>query len=75
VDDVLNRGRRLGNTGAATFFAQTAIRVMGSYIDGGTSAAINLRDTPRKHRLHQPADAPQGAGGPRHVQAQGQASD
>lgn len=35
---------RLGNTGAATFFMQMAIGVMGSYRDGGASAAINLRD-------------------------------
>ena len=35
---------RLGNTGAATWFMQMAIGVMGSYRDGGTSAAINLRD-------------------------------
>jgi hypothetical protein len=40
----INTDRRLGNTGAATFFVQTALGVMGSYIDGGTSAAINLRD-------------------------------
>jgi hypothetical protein len=35
---------RLGNTGAATWFMQIAIGIMGSYRDGGTSAAINLRD-------------------------------
>ena len=35
---------RLGNTGAATWFMQMAIGVMGSYRDGGASAAINLRD-------------------------------
>lgn len=35
---------RMGNTGAATFFVQMAVGVMGSYIDGGASAAINLRD-------------------------------
>jgi hypothetical protein len=35
---------RLGNTGAATWFMQMAIGVMGSYRQGGTSAAINLRD-------------------------------
>ena len=35
---------RLGNTGAATWFMQMAIGVMGSYEDGGASAAINLRD-------------------------------
>ncbi|KAB8042305.1 type VI lipase adapter Tla3 domain-containing protein [Janthinobacterium aquaticum] len=35
---------RLGNTGAATFFMQMAIGVMGSYREGGASAAINLRD-------------------------------
>lgn len=40
----INTDRRLGNTGAATFFVQMALGVMGSYIDGGTSAVINLRD-------------------------------
>jgi hypothetical protein len=40
----INTDRRLGNTGAATFFMQMAIGVMGSYIDGGPSAAVNLRD-------------------------------
>ena len=36
--------KRLGNTGAATLFMQMAIGVMGSYRDGGISAAINLRN-------------------------------
>jgi hypothetical protein len=40
----INTDRRLGNTGAATFFVQMALGVMGSYIGGGTSAAVNLRD-------------------------------
>ncbi len=40
----INTDARLGNTGAATWFMQMAIGVMGSYRDGGTSAAINLRD-------------------------------
>jgi hypothetical protein len=40
----INTDRRLENTGAATFFMQMAIGIMGSYIEGGTSAAINLRD-------------------------------
>jgi len=40
----INTDRRLGNTGAATFFVQMALGVMGSYNDGGTSAEINLRD-------------------------------
>jgi hypothetical protein len=40
----INTDRRLGNTGAATFFMQMALGVMGSYIHGGTSAAVNLRD-------------------------------
>ncbi len=35
---------RLGNTGAATWFMQMAIGVMGSYREGGTTAAINLRN-------------------------------
>ncbi|MEG1055408.1 MAG: DUF2875 family protein, partial [Janthinobacterium sp.] len=41
----INTDRRLGNTGAATWFMQMAIGVMGSYRDGGASAAINLRDS------------------------------
>jgi hypothetical protein len=40
----INTDRRLGNTGAATFFVQMALGVMGSYIEGGPSAAVNLRD-------------------------------
>ncbi|MBV7539265.1 DUF2875 family protein [Duganella sp. sic0402] len=36
--------RRLGNTGAATFFMQTAIGILGSYREGGISAVFNLRD-------------------------------
>ena len=40
----INTDRRLGNTGASTFFVQMALGVMGSYNGGGTSAAINLRD-------------------------------
>lgn len=40
----IDTDRRLGNTGAATFFMQMALGVMGSYIEGGTSAAVNLRD-------------------------------
>lgn len=40
----INTDRRLGNTGAATFYMQMALGVMGSYIDGGPSAAVNLRD-------------------------------
>ena len=40
----INTDARLGNTGAATWFMQMAIGVMGSYREGGTSAAINLRD-------------------------------
>lgn len=40
----INTDRRMGNTGAATFFVQMAVGVMGSYIEGGPSAAINLRD-------------------------------
>lgn len=35
---------RLGNTGAATWFMQTGIGVLASHLDGGVSAAINLRD-------------------------------
>jgi hypothetical protein len=40
----IDTDRRLGNTGATTLFMQMAIGVMGSYQDGGISAAINLRD-------------------------------
>jgi hypothetical protein len=40
----INTDRRLGNTGAATFFVQMALGVMGSYLEGGTSATVNLRD-------------------------------
>ncbi len=40
----INTDNRLGNTGAATWFMQMAIGVMGSYREGGVSAAINLRD-------------------------------
>jgi hypothetical protein len=40
----IDTDRRLGNTGAATFFMQAAIGVMASYKEGGVSAAINLRD-------------------------------
>lgn len=44
IAQFINTDRRMGNTGAATFFMQMAIGVMGSYIQGGPSAAINLRD-------------------------------
>ncbi|CDG82448.1 type VI lipase adapter Tla3 domain-containing protein [Janthinobacterium agaricidamnosum] len=40
----IDTDKRLGNTGAATLFMQMAIGVMGSYRDGGVSAAVNLRD-------------------------------
>jgi hypothetical protein len=40
----IDMDRRLGNTGSATFFLQTAIGILGSYIEGGVSAAINMRD-------------------------------
>ena len=40
----INVDHRLGNTGAATFFMQTAIGILGSYREGGVSAAFNLRD-------------------------------
>jgi hypothetical protein len=40
----VNTDARLGNTGAATWFMQMGIGVMGSYRDGGVSAAINFRD-------------------------------
>jgi hypothetical protein len=41
----INTDLRLGNTGAATWFMQMAIGVMGSYRDGGASAASNLSDS------------------------------
>lgn len=40
----IDTDKRLGNTGATTLFMQMAIGVMGSYRNGGVSAAINLRD-------------------------------
>ncbi|SFU40617.1 Protein of unknown function [Pseudoduganella namucuonensis] len=40
----IDTDRRLNNTGAATFFMQIAIGVLGSYREGGISAAFNLRD-------------------------------
>jgi hypothetical protein len=40
----IDTDKRLGNTGAATLFMQMAIGVMGSYRDGGVSAAINMRN-------------------------------
>ncbi|WP_137938195.1 DUF2875 family protein [Chitinivorax sp. B] len=40
----IDTDKRLGNTGPATLFMQMAIGTMGSYYEGGTSAAINLRD-------------------------------
>ncbi|WKB50895.1 type VI lipase adapter Tla3 domain-containing protein [Eleftheria terrae] len=40
----IDADRKLGNTGAATWFVQMAVGVMGSYRQGGVSAAINLRD-------------------------------
>ena len=43
-DQFIDTDKRLGNTGASTWFMQMAIGVMGSYRDGGVSAAVNLRD-------------------------------
>ncbi|UVW28779.1 DUF2875 family protein [Massilia sp. H6] len=40
----INTDHRFGNTGASTFFVQMAVGVLGSYYEGGTSAAVNLRD-------------------------------
>ena len=40
----INLEPRLGNTGSASWFMNMALGVMGSYIDGGVSAAINLRN-------------------------------
>lgn len=44
VNNFIDIDHRLGNTGAATFFMQAAIGVLGSYREGGISAAFNLRD-------------------------------
>ena len=41
---MINLDPRLGDTGSASWFMGVAIGVMGSYIDGGVSAAINLRN-------------------------------
>ena len=43
-DQWIDTGARLGDTGAATWFMQMAIGVMGSYREGGVTAAVNLRD-------------------------------
>ncbi|WP_312437495.1 DUF2875 family protein [Janthinobacterium sp.] len=40
----IDSDHRLGNTGAATLLVQMAIGVMGSYRNGGVSAAVNLRN-------------------------------
>jgi hypothetical protein len=40
----IDTDKRLGNTGATTLFMQMAIGVMGSYRNGGISAAVNLRN-------------------------------
>ncbi len=40
----INTDHRFGNTGASTLFVQMGVGVMGSYYEGGTSAAVNLRD-------------------------------
>lgn len=40
----INTDHRFGNTGASTLFVQMAVGVMGSYHEGGGSAAVNLRD-------------------------------
>jgi hypothetical protein len=39
----INTDKRLGNTGANALFMNMAIGIMGSYRDGGISAAVNLR--------------------------------
>ncbi|WP_137936410.1 DUF2875 family protein [Chitinivorax sp. B] len=44
ANQFIDTDKRLGNTGAATWFMQMAIGTMGSYLEGGPSAAINLRD-------------------------------
>jgi hypothetical protein len=68
--------RRLGNTGAATFFMEAAIGVMASYKEGGVSAAINLRDpaeasivliTPPSDELRKTQQHPKGGDVFRHL--------
>jgi hypothetical protein len=44
LNKFINIDRRLGNTGAATLFMEMALGVMGSYLAGGPSLAVNLRD-------------------------------
>jgi hypothetical protein len=44
LNQFINIDRRLGNTGAATLFMEMALGVMGSYLAGGPSLAVNLRD-------------------------------
>lgn len=44
LNQFIDVDHRLGNTGAATLFMEMAIGVMGSYLAGGPSLAINLRD-------------------------------
>ncbi|MEW6023062.1 MAG: DUF2875 family protein [Pseudomonadota bacterium] len=43
LSQFIDTDKRLGNTGAATLFVQMGIGVMGSYRDGGVSAAVNMR--------------------------------
>jgi hypothetical protein len=45
TEQFINTDHRIGNMGAATFFVQMALGVMGSYNAGGTSAAVNMRET------------------------------
>jgi hypothetical protein len=62
---------RLGNTGSASLFMGMAIGVMGSYIDGGGSAAINLRNPARPASSSSaPAARQAPAPGPRRLQEQ-----
>jgi hypothetical protein len=42
--EFIDTDRRLGDTGATTFFMQIAIGLLGSYREGGLSAAFNLRE-------------------------------
>lgn len=42
--ETIDFDKKMGDTGAATFFAQIGLGVIASYKDGGATAAVNLRD-------------------------------
>lgn len=45
TEQFINTDHRIGNMGAATFFVQMALGVIGSYNAGGTSAAVNMKES------------------------------